>query len=408
MASIAEDLARWAHNLVPTDEDLEMAQRALIDTVAVTLAARDSEIAQMSAELPPAARWAAVGHVLDFDDLHIESTSHISVVCVPATIATHGGARAYLAGAGVMARLGTTLGWSHYAAGWHITCTAGAPAAAVAASIALGLSEAQTCTAIALAVPASGGVVRAFGTSAKSLQVGFAAEAGARAARLAAAGATADPRALDQWLGLVDAESLTIDARGPAVPGGLAIKLYPCCYACQRPIDAVRGQLRSGAIDPRRVRAIHVTTPEASVRPLIHARPTTGLEAKFSLEYAIASALVDDRPGFASFTDEAVRRPEVQRLVKLVSTTLTPGGIGLLGGEVAVSIQLDDHQVIDAHLAVPFGAPQRPPSDEAFAAKIADCGPDVPGLVAELDWVSARRLLDVGLPSRETHAIAAR
>ena len=106
------------------------------------------------------------------------STAHISVVCVPATLATGGDDTAYLAGAGVMARLGTALGWAHYTRGWHVTCTAGAPAAAVAASVALGLTVEQTTHAIALAVPQAGGVQRAFGTDAKALQVGLAADAG--------------------------------------------------------------------------------------------------------------------------------------------------------------------------------------------------------------------------------------
>jgi hypothetical protein len=84
--------------------------------------------------------------------------------------------------------------------------------------------------------------------------------------------------------------------------------------------------------------------------------------------------------------------------MSLVSTTLTPGGVGLLGGEVAVSICFDDHRVIEAHLTLPFGAPQRPPTDEAFAAKLAECGPDVPGLLADLDWDSARGILEAELP----------
>ncbi len=58
------------------------------------------------------------------------------------------------------------------------TCTAGAPAAAAGASVALGLSADQIAIAIALAIPAAGGLQRAFGTDAKSLQVGFAVEAG--------------------------------------------------------------------------------------------------------------------------------------------------------------------------------------------------------------------------------------
>ena len=92
---------------------------------------------------------------------------------------------------------------------------------------------------MALAVPAAGGVQRAFGTDAKSLQVGFAVDAGIRAARLAAAGAQADPEAVDAWLGLVGGDPAAVDLSGPTVPNSLAVKLYPCCYALQRPISAL-------------------------------------------------------------------------------------------------------------------------------------------------------------------------
>src|SRR6201986_2802550 len=215
MTSVAVTLAEWAAGLEPDREDLELAHRSLLDTVAVTLAARDHRVTRLAAGfpegagLPEGARWAVAGHVLDFDDLHMPSTTHFSVVCVPPALATGGGARAYLAAAGVMARLGTALGWRHYSAGWHATCTAGAPAAAAGAAGAFGLpaeripaAEGLGRAAMARPVTAAGGVQRAFGTDAKSLQVGFAVEAGIRAARLAAAGAQADPSALHVWLGL--------------------------------------------------------------------------------------------------------------------------------------------------------------------------------------------------------------
>jgi hypothetical protein len=57
-----------------------------------------------------------------------------------------------LTGAGVIARLGTALGWKHYTAGWHATCTAGAPAAAITAAVARGLGPEQIEVAIALAI----------------------------------------------------------------------------------------------------------------------------------------------------------------------------------------------------------------------------------------------------------------
>lgn len=187
------------------------------------------------APLPDAARWAAMAHVLDFDDLHTDTTTHISVVTVPAVLAVGGDARAYLAGAGVMARLGAMLGWGHYAAGWHATCSAGAPAAAVAAGLALGLDTAGLATAIALAVPAAGGGQEAFGTHGKSLQVGFAADAGVRAARLARAGATADPRVLDAWLKRVGGTPATDLPAAPAVPGAWPSSSSPAATPCSGP-----------------------------------------------------------------------------------------------------------------------------------------------------------------------------
>src|SRR5438093_1050312 len=95
----------------------------------------------------------------------------------------------------------------------------------------LELAHRSLLDTVALAVPAAGGVQRACGTDAKSLQVGFAVEAGIRAARLAAAGAQADPSALDVWLDLVGGDPSAVDPSGPlkpSVPNGLAIKLYPC------------------------------------------------------------------------------------------------------------------------------------------------------------------------------------
>jgi 2-methylcitrate dehydratase PrpD len=372
MTSLAEALAWWADGLRPTPGDLELADRSLHDTVAVTLAARDHPVTRLAAGLADGPRWAVAGHVLDFDDLHIPSTTHVSVIGVPTSLATGGGARAYLAAAGVMARLGTALGWSHYSAGWHATCTAGAPASAVGAAVALGLPADRIATAIALAVPGAGGVQRAFGTDAKSLQVGFAVEAGIRAARLAAAGAQADLGALDAWLPLVGGDPVAVDLTGPAVPDGLAVKIYPCCYALQRPISAL-AELTCQGLKPESVRRIVIRTPEGTVTPLIHHRPDTGLQGKFSIEYAAAAALLDGYPGFASFTDAAVRRQAARRLADLVEVELVPGGTGLLDGELDAEVHTGSDEVLRVRQQFPPGSPARPPSADQLRAKLVDC-----------------------------------
>ena len=397
-AGLADALARWATELEPSEDDLALARRSLLDTVSVMFAARDDALAPLFAQLPEAGRWTALAHVLDYDDLHLPSTAHISAVCVPVSLSGGGGERAYLAGAGVMARLGTALGWRHYSAGWHTTCTAGAPAAAAAAAVARGLDTEATARAIALAVPAAGGVQRAFGTAAKSLQVAFAAEAGIRAAVLADAGASADPGALEQWMALVGGDAAALDTAGPAVPGGLAIKPFPCCYALQRPIAAVQ-ELEPVATG--RIRRIAVRTPSASLAPLIHHSPETGLEGKFSLEYGIAAALLDGRPGFDSFSDAAVRRPDAARLMQTVEVAATVGGDHLLTGEVEIEVELEDGAGVRAALALPPGAPDRPVTDEELRAKLELCaGPEADQL-AELSFESAAAWLRSCLAGRK-------
>jgi len=411
VTSVAVALAEWAHRLRPEAGDLELADRSLADTVAVTLAARDHPVTLLAASLPEGAHWAVAGHVLDFDDLHMPSTAHISAVCVPTALATGGGARAYLAAAGVMARLGAALGWPHYAAGWHATCTAGAPASAAGAAVALGLPADRIATAIALAVPAAGGVQRAFGTDAKSLQVGFAVEAGIRAADLAARGARADTTALDAWLGLVGGNPEPViastamastDVSGPAVPGGLAVKIYPCCYALQRPISALAEV--AGGLDLAGVRRIVLRTPEATVVPLIHHRPDTGLEGKFSLEYGAAAALLDVHPGFASFTDAAVRREDARRLAGLVETKLDPGGTWLLDGQFEAEVHAADGTVARVSQRFPPGAPARPPSPGQLGAKLADCVGGLDTDPASWTWDNAADTLRRLVPGAGTTA----
>jgi len=395
MTALALALAEWAHDLRPEPADLELADRSLRDTVAVALAASGHPVTRLAAGLPQGARWAVVAHVLDFDDLHMESTTHISALCVPAALATGGGARGYLAAAGVMARLGTALGWPHYSAGWHSTCTAGAPACAAGAAVALGLDPERIATAIALAIPGAGGVQRAVGTDAKSLQAGFAADAGLRAAALASAGARADWSALDAWMSLVGGDPGAVDLAGPAVPGGLAIKIYPCCYALQRPISALA---ELAGLDPGAVRRIVLRAPEATVAPLIHHRPDTGLQAKFSLEYAAAAALLDRHPGFASFTDEAVRRPAARRLAGLVETELSPGGSWLLDGELAAEVHTDG-EVFQVKQQFPPGAPQRPPTPGELRGKLSDCLAGLDADPSSWTWDGAAEVLARFLPA---------
>src|SRR5438105_2624530 len=82
----ADRLAAWAAGFEPTEDDLALAHRSLVDTVAVAVAGRGEAVTRIAAADGEATHWAAAGHALDYDDLHLESTAHISVVCLVAAL----------------------------------------------------------------------------------------------------------------------------------------------------------------------------------------------------------------------------------------------------------------------------------------------------------------------------------
>jgi 2-methylcitrate dehydratase PrpD len=296
-----------------------------------------------------------------------------------------------------MARIGTMLGWRHYDAGWHTTATAGVFGAAVAAAVSMNLTSERIAAAIALSVSAASGVQRAFGTDAKPLQVAMAAHAGAQAAELASHGAGADPTALDAWLRLVQSTVADVGEEAASIPGGLAVKIFPCCYALQRPIFAVREIVGGHQLDPAEITAIEVGSAQSAVKPLIHHRPTTGAQGKFSLEYGVAAAVLDSFPDRWSFTDAAVMRPAAQQLLQRVRFVGGAPGEGLLDGDCEVAVQLSG-RTLTASLRLPEGAPDRPPSNEVVAEKAVTCLDGLGLDIADIDWESAASILTTHAP----------
>ena len=143
-------------------------------------------------------------------------------------------------------------------------------------------------------------------------------------------------------------------------------------------------------------------TPEATVVPLIHHRPTSGLAGKFSLEYAAAAALLDGYPGFGSFTDAAVRRAAAQRLVSLVEIKLDPGGSWLLDGELEAEIHTGSGTILRTSQQFPPGSPARPASAAQLQAKLADCVHGLDTDPASWTWDNAAGVLRRWLPRAES------
>ena len=90
------------------------------------------------------------------------------------------------------------------------------------------------------------------------------------------------------------------------------VKLYPMCYCTHRAADAMIELRRTNNLAPDNIRSVDVELGDAQLAVLRNHRPQTGLEAKFSLEFAMAASAAVGRCTRNELTTEFVRRPDMQ------------------------------------------------------------------------------------------------
>ena len=335
-------------------EAVEITRTGFIDTIATMIAGAHDDAPQLlrkalnpppgeatlyftgeTASAPEAA-WinGTAAHALDYDDVAVRG--HPSTVLVPAILAEaedlglsgNDMIAAYVAGYETWAELARRDPGHHHSKGWHPTGIFGAIAAAAACARLRRLDGARTSHALGVAASQSAGLMANFGTMTKPFHAGRAAHSGLVSARLADAGFTAAPDALEHpqgFLAAVSPEGL-VDRESPAALGRdwhivrnrLSIKKYPACYGAHRALDGMLDLLEKRPLKPDEI--ARITTSISKTRALIlrNHRPQTGLEGKFSMEFAMAAAVIARRASLAEFTDGFVRRPDVQALMRRV------------------------------------------------------------------------------------------
>ncbi|MFA6615590.1 MAG: MmgE/PrpD family protein [Hydrogenophaga sp.] len=417
-AGATQRLARFSTRLDPAslrDSDLAACGRTWLDTVGVAVpgwrepAARRAlaYAAQLEGLEPGPKRarlWGHPGassmemaaflngvaaHVLDYDDVTSPMRGHPSVALWPALMALAdgrglSGARlpsAYIVGFEAICKLSKAIAQPHYARGWHTTSSIGVIGATLACCHLLELDLWQTSNALGLAVAQSGGTRQHFGTDAKSFQAGMCGAAAVRSALLAEQGLDASESALDGPFGftalhgngesLADALSALGESPFELHTSGVEVKRFPMCYATHRAIDGVLSLRRDHGLTLRDVRRVDVETSAGGLIPLIHHRPGTGLQAKFSMEYAVAAALADAGVRLSSFTDEAVRRPEIVDFMARVNATECQGA--LFPRFSLVRLELVSGDVLERRVEVQHGAAADPLTDDELIEKVADC-----------------------------------
>lgn len=316
-------------------------------------------------------------HALDYDDVTDAIIGHASACLVPTVLAIaesepiSGSAAitAYVAGFETAAALSAPLNPAHYERGWHSTATLGAFGAAAATASAIELNSKQTANAINLTASMASGLKRNFGSMAKPMHVGIAVRSGLTAGLLAARGfdAAADPfSGPGGFFDLYRGDGDLYDA-GVPVPGsgstiesvGIDEKKYPCCYFAHGAIAAaleVGGQVEGTG---REVAAVEVEASRGADDALRYPDPSTTAEARFSMEYVVAAALVDGAVDVETFLDGRLGDPMIESVRQRVAFEVDPD-LPYESYETRLSVRTEDDEQYTAKKPAPPGASSNP------------------------------------------------
>jgi len=416
----AHSLATFARGLTPARIPVAVRDSValrVLDTLGCALAAADASWAE--AVLAPARAWGEGGrstvagcarrvaapmaalangtlaHGLDFDDTHAPSITHASAVVLPAALAL--GEERGLAGREIVAaavagyetitRLGMAAPGRFHARGWHATPVCGAFAAALTAGRCLDLAEDALASAVGIAASCASGLLEFLedGSSVKRLHPGWAAHAGVLAAALAGGGMTGPGTALEGRFGFYRAalgESpdlapllATLGARWETL--AIGFKPYPCCHYNHAYVDAARRLRETHGLDPAAIASIECRVPAGEV-PIVcepaatKAAPRTDYDAKFSLPFSVAAALIDGHVGVGTFTAARLADSALLGLAARVSYSVDPQAPFPRTFPGHVIVRLHDGRTFEAHEASNRGGPDAPLPVAAIVEKFRD------------------------------------
>jgi 2-methylcitrate dehydratase PrpD len=108
---------------------------------------------------------------------------------------------------------------------------------------------------------------------------------------------------------------------------------------------------------------------------LLHHRPTTGLQGKFSMEYCLSILLLDRKAGLIEFQDVSVQRPDVQEMIKRINFYIDPEAenAGLDKMTSILKIHLKNGKVLSGRAEFAKGSPANPMSYDEVAEKFKGC-----------------------------------
>ena len=341
-----------------------------------------------------------IAHALDYDDCGVK-IGHPSVLVLPAVFSLGEDLcasgkeilAAYILGLEIEGKLALHADFKLMQARLNHQTWYGSIGAAAGCAKLLRLDVAQTRMALGIAANFACGLSANHGSMASAMSAGNACRNGVVATFMAQAGITANPNIIEAKNGFYDtlvgpgqhdAERM---ANGLGKPfyieaPGIGLKKYPSCYHTHRALDGVFQLLDAHRLSDKDIAEVEVGTSERAMRVLAFTEPATPYQAKYSMPYCIAAALVDRRVNLESFTSEKFQDRtiiETRRKIRLSfpDVPIWPGlaDVGPDSEFVGnpVTIRMANGRSYSARVDIPRGDPALPLTDDELLSKYRDC-----------------------------------
>jgi 2-methylcitrate dehydratase PrpD len=327
-------------------------------------------------------------HVYDFDDTtpknYIHPTSPVASALFAYASANPVSGRdfmeAFILGFEAESRIGNAVYPAHYDVGWHITGTAGVFGAAAAIGKLLNLACQEMIWSIGLAATQAAGLREMFGSMAKALHPGRAAQNGYAAALLAQAGFTAGEHGLEGPRGFAAVQAAQYDLS--KITGRLGedfdlrantYKPFPCGIVNHPTIDGciqIHDELHhEHDADPEKIAAVRLRVAPLVMDLCNQQGITKGLQGKFSVYHGAAIGLVRGKAGIREYTDQAVNDPQIRRVRELVRAAGDPS---ITEDQARIEVEMTSGARLTRFVEQSLGNIHRPMSDQQLENKFRD------------------------------------
>jgi 2-methylcitrate dehydratase PrpD len=350
-----------------------------------------------AALLPAVLANGALAHALDFEDAFDEAPCHPNAALVPAALAlaqsrgpVSGSSliTAIAAGCDLVCRLAMSLRSDPAERGWYWPPIFGAFGAAACAGRLLELDPVEMRDALSLTLcqsTCSAELKYSRRSVVRAVRDGFSAHAGLVSALLAQRGVAGFEQPLEGRAGLY-----ALYAQGQWEPEALTQRLGSHFYGAEvsfKPWPSCRGThaLIEAALELRQAPGLHLAAIErlrthgGPVQQMLtepraqKLRPHTAIDAKFSIPFTVAAALVHGEVTLQSFGADALANPEVLALAERVSFQVESTAADPTATAGALEIVMNDGRVLAKRVTHPRGHYSNPLSWQELRAKFEMC-----------------------------------